>query len=320
MNLRTGVLLDIATIDNGELRLDALDRILPEWRRHELTTPEQVSERLQGADIVVTNKVRIGADEMDAAPDLKLIAIAATGADNVDLDAARARGVVVCNVRDYCSGSVAQHVMAMVLNLVTRQTFYVDRARSGEWSASGMFSLHDQPIRELSQLSMGIIGYGTLGRAVAARARAMGMNILVGERRGQSPRPSRLAFRDLVRSADVLTLHCPLTPDTRNMIDAAVFRDMKKRAILINTARGGIVNETALADALRNGEIAGAGVDVLSQEPPPPDHPLLANDIPNLVLTPHNAWASVTARQTMVDQLVSVIRAFERGTPINRLA
>ncbi len=320
MNLRTGVFLDLATVDNGELRLDALDRILPEWRRHDLTAPGETAERLSGADIAITNKVRIGAAELDAAPELKLVAIAATGADNVDLAAARERGVVVCNVRDYCSGSVAQHVMAMVLNLVTRQTFYVGRARSGEWSSSGMFSLHDQPIRELSQLSLGVIGYGTLGRAVATLARAMGMNILVGERRGRSPRPSRLAFKDLVRSADVLTLHCPLTPETRHMIDADVLRDMKKRAILVNTARGGIVDEAALADALRSGEIAGAGVDTLSQEPPPPDHPLLADDIPNLVLTPHNAWASVTARQALVDQLVTVIRAFERGTPMNRLA
>ncbi|KAA9129798.1 D-2-hydroxyacid dehydrogenase [Marinihelvus fidelis] len=320
MNLRTGVFLDRSTVDNGDLRLDALDRILPEWRLHDLTAPEDTAARLRGANIVITNKVRIGAAELDAAPGLKLVAIAATGADNVDLEAARERGVVVCNVRDYCSDSLAQHVLAMVLNLVTHQAFYVNRARSGEWTESGRFSLHDQPIRELSQLSLGVIGYGNLGRAVAARARALGMNILVGERRGKSPRPSRLAFMDVIRSADVLTLHCPLTPDTRHMIDATVLGAMKKRAILINTARGGIVDEMALANALRNGDIAGAGVDVLSQEPPPPDHPLLADDIPNLLLTPHNAWASITARQALVDQLVKVIRAFERGTPMNRLA
>lgn len=320
MNLKTGVFLDLGTVDNGDLRLDALDRTMPEWRFFDLTAPADTAERLAGADLAVTNKVRIGAAELDAAPELKLIAVAATGADVIDLNAARERGVVVCNVRDYCSESVAQHVMAMILNLVTHQAFYAARARSGEWSASGRFSLHDQPIRELSQLSLGIIGYGTLGRAVASKARALGMNVLVGERRGRNPRPSRLAFRDLIRAADIISLHCPLTPETRGMIDRDALRAMKPNAILINAARGGIVVEPDLAEALRSGDIGGAGVDVFSQEPPPPDHPLLADDIPNLVVTPHNAWASRRARQECINQLAAIIRAFERGTPFNRLA
>ena len=282
--------------------------------------PRRPLERLAGAHVAVTNKVRIGPAELDAAPDLKLIMIAATGTDVVDLAAARERGVMVCNVRDYCSDAVAQHVLALMLNLVTRQVDYTARARSGEWGRSGLFSLHDRPIRELHRLSLGIIGYGVLGKAVAAMARAVGMNVLVGERRGREPRPSRLAFTPLVRSADIISLHCPLTDDTRHMFDRDVFAAMKNDAILINTARGGIVHEQQLADALREGLIGGAGVDVFSTEPPPPDHPLLAPDIPNLIITPHNAWASTLARQECIDQLTAVLRAFERGTPFNRVS
>jgi glycerate dehydrogenase len=319
-DLRHGVFLDLATVDNGDLRLDALDRLLPEWHFHPRTLPKELADRIVEADLLVTNKVRLGRAELDAAPRLKLIAVAATGTDVVDLEAARARDVVVCNVRDYCSDSVAQHVMSLALNLVTHQDEYTRRVRSGEWRAHGLFSLHDRPIRELHRLSLGIIGYGTLGHAVAELARALGMNVLIGERRGREPRPERLSFSHLVRNADIVTLHCPLTEETRHMMDEDVFRAMKPDAILINTARGEVVKEADLAEALRQGEISGAGVDVFSAEPPPEDHPLLADDIPNLILTPHNAWGSVRARQECIDQLTAVIRSFERGTPLNRVA
>jgi len=319
MDLKLGVILDLATVDDGDLRLSALDRALPAWQTHPVTGPGEVAERIAEADVVVTNKVGLSRELLAAAPKLKLVAVAATGTDIVDLAAARERGIVVCNVRNYCADSVAQHVLAMILALVTGQPWYARRARDGDWSRSGAFSLHDREIREVSKLSLGIIGYGNLGRAVAALARAVGMNVLVGERRGSEPRPNRLSFRHLVANADVISLHCPLTAETRHLFDAATFRAMKKDALLINTARGAIVNEADLAEALRQGQIGGAGIDVLSVEPPPEDHPLLADDIPNLILTPHNAWASRTARQACVEQLADVIRSFRRGAPINRV-
>lgn len=317
--LRLGVFLDLATVDNGDLRLDALDRMLPEWRFHRRTEAADLAERIADAELVITNKVRLGAAEMDAAPRLRLMALAATGTDVVDLEAARERDIMVCNVRDYCSDSVAQHVLTLALNLVTHQPDYRDQVMSGQWREHGLFTLHGRPIRELHRLSLGIIGYGTLGHAVAELARAIGMNVLIGERRGREPRPDRLSFEHLVRHADIVSLHCPLTAETRHMMDRAVFRVMKPDAILINTARGAVVNEQDLADALRAGDIGGAGIDVFASEPPPPDHPLLAGDIPNLVLTPHNAWGSVRARQECIDQLTAVIRSYGRGVPLNRV-
>ncbi len=319
MNLDRGVFLDLATIHNGDLRLEALDRCLPAWQFYYRTTQSQLHERLADAQLVVTNKVVLDREALNAAPQLKLIVVCATGVDVVDLDAAKTAGITVCNIRDYCSASVAQHVLTLMLNLVTGQPDYSRRARNGEWQAEGIFSLHDRPIRELHTLSLGIIGYGTLGRAVADLARAVGMNVLVGERRGHPERPERLSFRHLVQSADVLSLHCPLTETTRNMIDREVLRAMKPNAVLINTARGGLVNEQDLADALRAGDIAGAGIDVFSEEPPSLDHPLLADDIPNLLITPHNAWGSVLARQEAIDQVTAAIRSFERGVPLNRV-
>lgn len=319
MSLKTGVFLDLATIDNGDLNLNALDRILPEWRLCELTPEEEIAALLRDVDLAVTNKAVIDRDALAMAASLQLIVIAATGTNIVDLNAARDRGVTVCNVRDYCGPSVAQHVLTLMLNLVTGQPFYGVRARNGEWSRSGRFSLNDRPIRELAKLSLGIIGLGALGKAVARLARAIGMNVLVGERRGRPARSDRLPFRDLVANADIISVHCPLTGETRNMFDREVFEIMKPDAILINTARGGIVSETDLAAALREGVIGGAGLDVLSVEPPPEDHPLLADDIPNLIITPHNAWASTTARQACIDQVTAVIKSFQRGQPVNRL-
>jgi len=319
MPLRQGVFLDLATVDNGDLNLNPLDRSLPGWSFHAGTGPDALAERLAGCDVAVTNKVMLDRTALEAAESLRLVVVCATGVNVVDLEAARARDITVCNIRDYCSDSVAQHVLTLMLNLVTGQPFYGARARDGRWREADTFSLHDRPIRELGDLSLGIIGYGTLGRATGALARRMGMNLLIGERRGRSPRPDRLSFRHLVENADVVSLHCPLTPETEHMIDRDVLRAMKPNALLINTARGGIVNERDLADALRAGEIGGAGVDVFTQEPPPADHPLLADDIPNLLLTPHNAWGSTKARQEALDQVTAVIRSFDRGVPVNRV-
>lgn len=319
MELNQGVFLDLATLDDGDLGLNALDRVLPAWQTFPRTDPVDVPGRIAAAEVVITNKVPLDRAALAAAPRLRLVAVAATGTDIVDLDAAREHGITVCNVRNYCNDSLAQHVMALILNLATGQPWYRRRVLDGDWSRAGQFSLHDREIREVSRMSLGIIGFGALGRTVAEKARALGMTVLVGERRGRPPRVNRLAFAQLVANADVISLHCPLSDETRGMFDAEVFRAMKRDALLINTARGGLVNEQDLADALRSGEIGGAGLDVLGQEPPPDDHPLLAEDIPNLIITPHNAWASRPARQACVDQLTAIIRAFQRGAPMNRV-
>jgi glycerate dehydrogenase len=271
------------------------------------------------ADVVVTNKCVLDRQSLTQAGNLKLIAIAATGTNVVDLEAAAELGITVCNVRDYATGSVAQHVITLILNLVTAQPFYADRVRRGEWSIGRQFSMHDQPIRELHDLQLGIVGYGVLGKAVARLARKLDMNVLVAEHRGCEPRPDRLRFKDMLRAADVISIHCPLNEETDGLFDQRTFRAMKSTAVLINTARGGIVVEEDLADALRTGEIAGAGVDTLSTEPPPADHPLLAADIPNIIVTPHNAWASRVARQACLDQLAKVINTFDHAVPFNRV-
>jgi glycerate dehydrogenase len=319
MTVSQGVFLDLGSVDNGDLDTRKLDRSLPGWQWFDFTRADEVAERIRMADVVVTNKCVLDRQSLTQAGNLKLIAIAATGTNVVDLEAAVELGITVCNVRDYATGSVAQHVITLILNLVTAQPFYADRVRRGEWSIGRQFSMHDQPIRELHDLQLGIVGYGVLGKAVARLARKLDMNVLVAEHRGCEPRPDRLRFKDMLRAADVISIHCPLNEETDGLFDQRTFRAMKSTAVLINTARGGIVVEEDLADALRTGEIAGAGVDTLSTEPPPADHPLLAADIPNIIVTPHNAWASKAARQACLDQLATVINTFDHALPVNRI-
>lgn len=320
MLLDRGVFLDLGSLDNGDLDLRVLKASVDDWRFHPHTAPGEVAERIARAQLVVTNKVMLDRALIHSAPDLALIAVAATGTNNVDLDTARARHITVCNVRDYATEAVAQHTLMLLLSLLTGGPFYHRRVVSGDWSRARHFSLFDRPIREAQGLVLGIVGHGVLGRRVAEMGRCLGMDVLLAERRGQPPRPERHAFDDVVVHADVISLHCPLNEETRNLIDRSVMERMKPGAILINTARGGIVNERDLAGCLREGLIAGAGIDVLGEEPPPTEHPLLADDIPNLLVTPHNAWASRRARQALVDQLARIIHAFERGQPFNRVA
>jgi len=319
MPLTRGVFLDLGSVDSGDLDRKRLAGTLEQWTWHDFTEPGECAGRIARAHVVVSNKCMLDRDSLGAAPELKLIAVAATGANNVDLDAAREFGIAVCNSRDYATRSVAQHVMTLMLNLLTHQPRYAERVRQGDWSKGRQFSLHDLPIREAAGLNFGIVGFGVLGRGVAQAARALGMNVLVAERKGRKPRPDHLPFEDVVAHSDVLSIHCPLNDDTRGLFDRATLQRMKRTAILINTARGGIVDEMDLASSLRDGIIAGAGVDVLEEEPPPRDHPFLKGDIPNLIVTPHNAWASRAARQALLDQLATTIRAFERGQPVNRV-
>jgi len=244
-------------------------------------------------------------EHFEACPELKTIAVVATGLNNIDLGAAKAHDIKVMNVTNYGRSTVAQHTMALILALATWLLDYNRDARNGQWAKSDMFCLMDYPIMELEGKTLGIVGYGDLGQGVAERAKAFGMNIVLGCRPGQEPGEvdgyPRVPLDDLLMQADVLSLHCLLTEETHNMIGARELGLMKSSALLINTSRGGLVDESALADALRNGDIAGAGFDVLTEEPPRNGNPLLADDIPNLILTPHSAWASREARQRIVE-------------------
>lgn len=309
-----------ALIDQGELDLEDLEAVLPCWHWFDLTPEEVTAERIAGAAVVVTNKVPLTQAVLQGASALKLICIAATGTNNVDLAAATRHGITVCNVRGYGTPAVAQHVFALTLALSTRLLDYQHAVRLGRWQQSPQFCLLDYPIRELAGKRLGIVGYGELGRAVARLGEAFGMKLLLAQRPGAQPSGKlwgRLPLQELLPQVDVLSLHSPLTPETRGLIGARELALMKPDALLINTARGGIVDEQALADALRAGRLGGAGVDVLSEEPPVRGNPLLAPDIPNLIVTPHVAWASREARQRLLDQVAANIRAFLAGQPRN---
>lgn len=317
--MTTAVVLDLATITRGDLDLSALDAALPGWIGHPVTAPSDLHARIADAEVVLTNKIRLDADAFAAAPHLKLVCLAATGTNNVDLDAARARGVAVTNIRAYCTASVAQHVFALVLALTIDLPGYRRLLADGAWRDSPQFCLLDFPIRELSGKTLGIVGYGELGSAVARIGEAFGMRVIVARRPGGAAAAGRVPLDELLERADVVSLHCPLTPATRGIIDAAALARMKRDALLINTARGALVDEAALADALRAGAIGGAGIDVLSEEPPVHGNPLLADDIPNLIVTPHIAWAAREARQRAIDEMAANARAFLAGKSRNRV-
>ncbi len=308
------VFLDLDTLSPGDLDLGGLDRVMPGLDRFARTQPEQLHERTDGAEVVIVNKVVMDAGAIEGAGALKLIAIAATGTNNVDLEAARRAGVTVVNCRNYGTDSVAQHALTLILALTTRLREYQAAVREGAWQRSPDFCLMDYPVRELAGKTLGIVGYGTLGRRVAELGRALGMEVLVAERPGcREARDGRVLFEELLGRVDVLSLHCPLTDETRGLVDAGALARMKADALVINTARGGIVDEEALAAALKAGTLGGAGVDVLTKEPPRGGNPLLSADIPNLIVTPHSAWVAREARQRVVDQVAENVEAFLRG-------
>lgn len=312
-----GVFLDRDTTDNGDLDLSVMESLLDDWRYFGLTPHEKVGQRIRDADVVVSNKARLEKADLLQAKNLKLVCIAATGFDHVDLAAARELGIKVCNVRTYATPSVIQHVFAMILALRTQLLRYQRAVAAGRWQQSSHFSLLDYPIDEIAGKTLGIIGYGELGRGVAAVARAFGMDVLVMQRPGSEPDPARVSMQEILQQVDILSIHCPLTSKTKGMIGRRELSLMKQDAILINTARGGIVDELALVEALRTGRLGGAGIDVLTQEPPSDNHPLLQTDIPNLIVTPHIAWASRQSRQRLIDKVAENIRAFLDGVPQN---
>ncbi len=313
------VFLDLDSLDKQDLNLQELKGAVDSFCCYDLTLPDQVETRIADAEVVIVNKVVLNETVLRSAKRLRLICIAATGTNNVDLEAAAELGIQVTNCQGYGTASVAQHVFSLMLALHTNLLAYNRSARNGDWEKSTQFCLLDYPIQELCGKTLGIIGYGTLGREVGRLAEAFGMNLLVAQRPGGRPEAGRLPLSDVLNQADVLSLHCPLTEVTRNLIDEAELGQMKAGSFLINAARGGIVNESALADALRAGHLAGAATDVLTVEPPTADNPLLAEDIPNLIITPHSAWGSVEARQRIVDQLTGSICGFKAGNTERRI-
>ena len=294
-------------------------RLAAEWQEHARTAPGEVLTHAADAAVAVTNKVKLPAVLLEKLPRLKLVAVAATGVDHVDLDAARRLGIGVCNVRDYATHSVPEHVFAVLLALRRNLIAYAAAAKNGTWSRAENFCLLNWSIEDLVGSTLGIVGSGTLGQTVAKLGAAFGMRVLLAEQRGASLRPGRVAFEKVLAEADVVSLHVPLTPATRNLIGATELARLKPSAILINSARGGVVDEVALVAALHAGQLAGAAVDVLSTEPPPADHPLLTANLPNLLVTPHVAWASRQAQQRMADEVVENIAAFLRGELRNRI-
>lgn len=317
---------------NGPARVVFLDRdtLSPETRLrplsfpHELvvydrTSPEEVGDRIADAEIVITNKAPVRGAALDGAKRLKLVAVAATGTDIVDVAACARRGVTVSNIRHYAVHTVPEHTFALILALRRSILAYRDSVARGRWQEARQFCYFDHPIRDLAGSTLGVIGDGALGKAVAKLGEAFGMRVLFSAYKGtMGMGPLYTPFEEVLRTSDVITLHSPLLPSTRNMIGAPEFALMERRPLLVNTARGGLVDEEALAEALRSGQIAGAGFDVATVEPPPPDHPLMRLlELPNFILTPHVAWASREAIQSLADQLVDNIEAFWNGSPRN---
>ncbi|MDO8811565.1 MAG: D-2-hydroxyacid dehydrogenase [Gallionella sp.] len=311
----------IVFLDRGTLPVAMRAPALPlQWREHESTPPEQLLEFLEHAEVAITNKVPLLAASLAQLPRLKLIAVAATGTNNVDLDYCREQGIAVCNVSGYSTHSVAEHTFALLLALRRQLPAYHADIFAGAWQHSVHFALLNHPLNDLHGGTIGIFGFGEIGKAVARIAEAFGMKVLVAERKNApTVRAGRVPFEQMLAEADVVTLHCPLTPETRNLIAEPELRMMKPTAILLNVARGGVVDEAALAQALREGWIAAAGVDVLTNEPPRSGNPLLEMAGANCILTPHVAWASQQSLVRLAEEVVCNIEAFYAGKSRNRI-
>lgn len=313
------VFLDFGTMGAG-LDLRQLESLVSELVVYDDSPGTTVAERISDAEIVFTNKIRLTRELLSGAPKLRFIALTATGTDNIDTGCAREHGIAVANIRHYCTQSVVEHVFGVLLALTHSLPRYHESVRAGAWQRSTEFCMLHYPVRELSAMTLGIVGYGALGQGVARIAREFGMTVLVSARPGTDGVPDdRVGFDDLLARSDVISLHCPLTEATRNLFSAREFAAMKDSAILINTARGGLVDSQALADALANGGIAAAAIDVLPTEPPVDGDPLLDYRGDNLVLTPHIAWATDEARQNAIDELAANTQAFLDGIDRNRV-
>ena len=310
---------NIVVLDRGTLvgRPFAFD-FAHSLREYDRTEPEDTAARIAEADIVITNKVQVNAQHIAAAPRLKLVAVAATGVNNVDVAAAKAAGASVCNIRDYGNDSVAEHAFMLMMALMRNLPAYQRDVAAGLWAQSPFFCHFGAPMRDLNGKTLVIFGRGGIGTRLADYARAFGMNVLFGEHKhAREIRPGYVPFPEALRVADAVSLHCPLTVETAGMIGEAELQQMKPGAVLVNCARGGLVDENALAAALKYGQLGGAGVDVLTEEPPRNGNPLLKTRLPNLIVTPHMAWGSIEARNRLFDILADNINLFVAGRPQN---
>jgi glycerate dehydrogenase len=306
------VFLDFDTVSNGDLDASGLKAAVGDLRLCE-SDDSKTAERIRDAEIVLLNKVELSRELLRSVPNLKLVAVAGTGTNNIDVVTARELGIGVCNVRGYCTSSVVQHVWGLILSLTQHVSDYARLASNGSWTENEALTVLSHPIRELDGRAFGVVGWGELGRGAARVAEAFGMRVLIANRRGQTRRPDRMELPQLLAAADIVSLHCPLNDSTRGLIGERELALMKPDALLINTARGALVDGKALSIALKAGRLGGAGMDVLPQEPPLPGEPLLDPAIPNLILTPHVAWAAREARQRCLDEMAANIKDFRGG-------
>ncbi|HLH11220.1 MAG TPA: D-2-hydroxyacid dehydrogenase [Methylovirgula sp.] len=306
---------NIVFLDRATIGVDVRKPNFPHtYKEYQETSQDEVAERLAGAEIAIINKVPMRPPSLEKLPDLKLIAVAATGTDCVDKAYCKAHGITVSNIRNYAVNTVPEHTLALIFALRRNLIPYVEDVRRGKWQTIDQFCYFDHPIHDISGSTLGLVGFGALGKSVATRAEALGMKVIATD---VFDFPGKVDLDTILTQSDIISLHCPLTETTRNMIGAAELKKMKKSAILINTARGGLVDEKALLEALKSGEIAGAGFDVLTVEPPKNGNILLDAHLPNLIITPHVAWASIEAMTGLANQLVDNIEAWVAGKPRN---
>ncbi len=307
----------VVFLDRASLKANVRRPAFPHtWEEYEQTLAGEILNRLSKATVAITNKVPLRADTLSKLPNLKMIAVAATGTDVIDIEHCRKQGIAVANIRNYAVHTVPEHAFAMILALTRNMIAYQQDVHNGLWGKSDKFCLFDRPIHDLFGATMGIIGEGAIGQGTAKIARGFGMKVMFADH--EPPKAPSVEFTPLetvLKESDVISLHTPLMPSTKNMISTPQFKMMKRTAILINTARGGLVDEQALIHALKEGLIAGAGFDVLTEEPPKNGHPLIDLRIPNFILTPHNAWASDGAMQFLADQMIDNIDLWQTGTP-----
>lgn len=315
-----GVFLDKASIDPQGIDFSMLDDALSDWQYFDRTATTEIAHRIQNAELVVTNKVPLSREHLLQAKKLKCICVAATGFDHINVRTAQELGIVVCNVDNYSTPGVVQHTFGLMIGLLSQIANYHQLVLQGAWASAKTFCVGDFQTYELYGKTLGIIGYGRIGKSVEKVAQAFGMKVIVAEHKtALNVRPGRVAFQDMLAQADIISLHCPLSAQTRNLIGAHEIKQMKSSAFLINVSRGGLIDEEALYEALKNGQLRGAALDVLAQEPPSPDNPLLSPQCPNILLSPHIAWNTVESRQRLVNELAHNVAAFLEGQVRNRV-
>ena len=310
-----GVILDSKTMGKG-VDLKPITDLLDSWDVFELTSRSETNQRISDADVVLTNKVKIAKSNLRSAKKLKFISVLATGTDHIDLNEACQSDVKVSNVRGWCTPSVTQHTVALLLSLTNKVSQYSADVYSGKWQSSDTFAMLNYHTEEISGKTIGIFGFGELGQSFSNVMKSFGAKVLLGERKNLPPRAGRKSFEETLERSDFISLHCPLTQENFHMIDKMALKRMKSSAFLINTARGGLINSDHLLEALSSGEIAGAALDVLETEPPRNNEPLSTVKMPNLIISPHVAWSAIESRKRLVEQTQENIKSFLRGRPI----